>query len=236
MQIYLSGVFIVTPGFSLFVKQFKRELLIQVRQIRFLINSCLFFLMLLFIFPLTLRPEVVLMRTIAPGLIWMAILLSMLLSAERLFQQDYDQGVIEQWLVSGQSLNRIVSAKVSAHWFFNIVPILILCPVVAIIFSFNGWETWILVLSLICGTPALLFLCALAAAFGVGVNQRGALMALILLPLTLPLLIFGSGTLNIAMQGLPVSGYLALLLAMTVIAVTFLPYAIAGVIRISHVD
>ncbi|MCL9683447.1 heme exporter protein CcmB [Legionella maioricensis] len=223
-------------GFSLFVKQFKRELLIQVRQIRYLVNSCLFFLMLLFMFPLTLRPEIVLMRTIAPGLIWMAMLLSTLLSAERLFQQDYEYGVIEQWLVSGQSLNLIVSAKVFAHWFFNLLPILVLCPLIAILFSFSLWEAWVLALSLLCGTPALFFLCALAAAFGVGVNQKGALMALILLPLTLPLLIFGSGTLNIAMLGLPVSGYLALLLAMSVIAVGFLPYAIAGVIRISHVD
>jgi heme exporter protein B len=226
----------VTSGILLFINQFKRELLIQIRQIRFLVNSCLFFLMLLFFFPLTLKPEIVLMRTIAPGLIWMAILLSMLLSAERLFQQDYEQGVIEQWLVSGQSLNLIVSAKVFAHWLFNLLPILILCPLVAILFSFTAWETWILLLSLLCGTPALLFLCALAAAFGVGVNQQGALMALILLPLTLPLLIFGSGTLNIALQGLPVNGYLALLLAMSVIAVGFLPYAIAGVIRISHVE
>ena len=223
-------------GLYLFNKQLKRELLIQVRQIRFLVNSCLFFLMLLFIFPMTLRPEIVLMRTIAPGLIWMAMLLSMLLSAERLFQQDYEYGVIEQWLVSGQSLNIIVSAKVFAHWVITLLPILFLCPLFSIIFSFSGWETWILILSLICGTPALLFLCALAAAFGVGVNQRGALMALILLPLTLPLLIFGSGTLNIAMQDLPVSGYLALLLAMSVLAVGFLPYAIAGVIRISHVE
>ena len=91
-------------------------------------------------------------------------------------------------------------------------------------------------LSLLCGTPALLFLCALAAAFGVGINQKGALMALILIPLTLPVLIFGSGTLNTALQGLPVSGYLALLLAISVIAVGFLPYAIAGVIRVSYVE
>ncbi|CEG56360.1 heme exporter protein CcmB [Legionella fallonii] len=226
----------MTSGFSLFLRLFKRELLIQVRQIKFLVNSCLFFLMLLFIFPLTLKPELALMRTIAPGLIWMAMLLSMLLSAERLFQQDYEHGVIEQWLVSGLPLNLMVAAKVTAHWLFNLLPIVILCPLIAILFSFSPWETWILILSLLCGTPALLFLCALAAAFGVGVNQRGALMALILLPLTLPLLIFGSATLNIAMQGLPIKGYLALLLAMSVIAVGFLPYAIAGVIRISHVD
>lgn len=221
---------------SLLSKQFKRELLIQMRQIRYLVNSCLFFFMLLFLFPLTLRPELALMRTIAPGLIWMAILLSMLLSSERLFQQDYEQGVIEQWLVSGQSLNLIVGAKMLANWFFNVVPLLILSPVIALFFSFTPWETWVLVLSLLCGTPALLALCALASAFGVGVNQRGALMALILLPLTLPLLIFGSGTLTIAMQDLPIGGYLALLLAMSVLAVGFIPYAIAGVIRISHVE
>ncbi|HAT1595336.1 TPA: heme exporter protein CcmB [Legionella pneumophila] len=222
--------------FQLFGKQFRRELLIQVRQIRYLVNSCLFFLMLLFIFPLTLRPELMLMRMFAPGLVWMAILLSMLLSLERLFQQDYEQGVLEQWLVSGQALNLLVTAKVLAHWLVSVTPLLILSPVIAILFSFTVWETCILLLSLICGTPAILFLCALAAAFSVGINQRGALMALILLPLALPLLIFGSGTLSVAMQGLPVSGYLALLLAMSLLAVGFLPYAIAAVIRISHID
>lgn len=226
----------MTSVFSLFLKQCRRELLIQVRQIRFLINSCLFLLVFLLMFPLTLKPEISLLRTIAPGLVWMAILLSMLLSAERLFQQDYEQGVMEQWLVSGQSLPLLVSAKVIAHWFFNLLPLLILCPLVALLFSLSAWETWILALTILSGTPALLFLCALVAAFGVGINQRGVLMALILLPLTLPLLIFGSGTLNIAMQDLPVSGYLALLLAMSLIAIGFLPYAIAGVIRICHAD
>jgi heme exporter protein B len=222
--------------FSLFSKQCKRELLIQVRQIRFLVNSCLFFLIFLFMFPLTLKPEITLLRTVAPGLVWMAILLSLLLSAERLFQQDYDYGVIEQWLVSGQPLAMLVIAKVIAHWLLNLLPLLILCPLVALLFSLSAWETWVLALTIICGTPALLFLCALVAAFGVGVNQKGVLMALILLPLTLPLLIFGSGTLNIAMQGLPINAYLALLTAMSIIAIGFLPYAIAGVMRISHVE
>lgn len=217
---------------SLFTTQFRRELLIQLRQMRFLVNSCLFFLMILFIFPLTLKPDVNLMRAIAPGLVWMAMLLSLLLSAERLFMQDYEQGVIEQWLVSGQPLNQLISAKVFAHWLFNLLPLVILSPLIALIFSFSVWEMEVLLASLLCGTPALFFLCALAAAFGVGVNQQGALMALILLPLTLPILIFGSGTLTIATQGLPVGGYLALLLAMSVISVGFLPYAIAGVIRI----
>lgn len=226
----------MSSTFSLFRSQCRRELLIQVRQVRFLINSCLFLLIFLFMFPLTLKPEVALLRTVAPGLVWMAILLSMLLSAERLFQQDYEQGVIEQWLVSGHCLPLMVCAKVMAHWLFILVPLLILCPLVSLLFSLTAQETWVLALTIICGTPALLFLCALVAAFAVGINQRGVLMALILLPLTLPLLIFGSGTLSVAMQCLPVSGYLALLLAMSVIAVGFLPYAIAGVMRISHVE
>ncbi|MBI2785136.1 MAG: heme exporter protein CcmB [Legionella longbeachae] len=223
-------------AYSLFIKQYKRELLIQVRQVRFLVNSCLFFLIFLFMFPLTLKPEIALLRTIVPGLVWMAILLSMLLSAERLFQQDYEQGVIEQWLVSGQPLALLVAAKVIAHWIFILLPLLILCPLVALLFSLSTWEVWVLALTIICGTPALLFLCALVAAFGVGMNQKGVLMALILLPLTLPILIFGSGTLNIAMQDLPISAYLALLLAISILAMGFLPFAIAAVIRISHVD
>jgi heme exporter protein B len=183
-----------------------------------------------------MKPDPVLMKTIAPGLVWMALLLSLLLSSERLFQQDYEQGVIEQWLVSGQSLSLIIAAKTTVHWLFNIIPVLILCPLAALIFSLNSWELYVLIISLLCGTPALLFLCALAASFGVGVNQKGALMALILLPLTLPVLILGSGTENLAMQGLPVSGNCALLLAISLLAMSFLPAAIAGVIRISHVD
>lgn len=222
--------------FFLFKQHFKRELLIQIRQIRYLINSCLFFLVMLFIFPLTMKPDPLLMKTIVPGLIWMAFLLSVLLSSERLFQQDYEQGVIEQWIVAGQPLSLIIAAKTLAHWLFNIVPILILCPLIALIFSLNAWELGVLALSLLCGTPTLLFLCALAAAFGASISQKGALMALILLPLTIPILIFGSGTLTLAMQELPVSANCALLLALSLIAAVSLPLAIAAVVRISLVD
>lgn len=223
-------------GHRLFNRQFRRELLLQVREIRLLVNSCLFFLMILVIFPLTQKPDITLLRSVAPGLIWIAMLLSFLLSSERLFQQDYEHGVIEQWLLSGNSLSLIVGAKVLAHCVIHLIPLLILCPVIAILFSFSFAETQLLAFSLICGTPALLFLCALTAACGIGTQQKGALMALILLPLTLPVLIFGSGILTRALQGFSVSGDLALLLAMSVLAAGFLPFAIAGVIRISHAE
>jgi len=192
--------------------------------------------MIMVFFPLTMPADAALLRTIAPGLVWIAMLLSMLLSADRLFQQDYDDGIIEQWLVSGYPVSLFVVAKILMHWLINMLPMLLLSPLLAILFSLNTYETVILMLSLICGTPTILFLCALAASFSTGLKQKGVLMALILLPLTIPVMIFGSAAIIAAMQGLAVQGYLALLLAISLIAAGFLPFAIAGVIRISLVD
>jgi heme exporter protein B len=116
------------------------------------------------------------------------------------------------------------------------VPVLLFCPLLAVLFALNARETLVLMLVLLCGTPAMLFLCALTAAFGTGQKQKGVLMALVLLPLTIPVMIFGSSGLTSAMQGLPVAGCLAILLALSVVATGFLPFAIAGVIRIGFVD
>lgn len=222
--------------FSLFKRQLSRELLLHLRQFRLIVNSCLFFLMIVVFFPLTMTPDTQLLRSIAPGLVWIAMLLALLLSAERLFEQDYEDGVIEQWLASGYSISVLVSAKMLVHWILNLVPILIFCPCLALLFMLNRHETFILMFSLMCGTPAILLLCALASAFGAGIHQKGVLMALILFPLTIPIMIFGSGTSVAAMQGLPVEGYIALLLAISIVACSFLPLAVASVIRINLVN
>lgn len=222
--------------FSLFRRQLTRERLIHMRQLRMTVNSCLFFLMIMVFFPLTMPPDPTLLRTILPGLIWIAALLAMLLSSERLFQQDYDDGVIEQWLVSGDPVSLFMAAKVVLHWLSMLLPILLFCPLLAFLFALTEHETLILMLSLMCGTPTILFLCALAAAFGTGLRQKGVLMALVLLPLTIPVMIFGSGAITASMQGLSAAGYLAILLAMSVTAAGFLPFAIAGVARIGFVD
>ena len=224
------------PMFYLFKRQLQRELSLHLRQLRLILNACLFFLMIVVFFPLTMTPEVTLLRTIAPGIVWSELLLAMFLSAERLFQQDYDEGVIEQWLVSGYPISVLVSAKICIHWLLNLVPLLMLCPFIAILYTLSVHETVILMLSLLLGTPTILLLCALAAAFSTSVQQKGILMALILLPLTLPVLIFGSATLLAAMQGLPVQGYLALLLAMSIATSASIPFAVAGVIRVGLVD
>lgn len=220
---------------SLFKRQCLREMHVSLRQRRLIINATLFFLMMIVFFPLTITPDLGLLRSIAPGFIWIAVLLAMLLSAERLFQQDYDDGVIEQWLTSGYPMTVFVSAKIGVHWVLSVLPLLLLCPFMAILFSMNGHETGVLMISLVVGTPTLLFLCALAAAFSTGLQQKGMLMGLVLLPLTIPVMIFGSATLAAAMQGLSVDGYLALLLALSLLASGLLSLAVAGVIKIALV-
>ena len=219
-----------------FIHQVQRETRLLIHQFKLLVNSSLFFLMIMIFFPLTMPADVTLLRTIAPGLAWIAILLVMLLSAERLFQQDYEDGVIEQWLVSGYPMSLFVAAKMGVHWFFTLLPILILMPILALLFNLSGYETWSLMISFICGTPAILALCALAAIFGTGIKQKGVFMALIVLPLIIPVMIFGSGAVTAAMAGLAVGGYLALLLAISLLAVGFLPLAIATMIQIGLVE
>ncbi|KTD35985.1 heme exporter protein CcmB [Legionella nautarum] len=221
---------------SLFGRQFKRELLLHLRQPRLLLHSALFFLMVAIFFPLTMPPETRILHSVGPGLVWIAMLLAMLLTSVGLFQQDYEDGVIEQWLISSYPLSVIVTAKLMVHWLINLLPMLIFCPLLALLFQFTWSEMGVLMLSLLVGTPAILFLCGLAAAFSAGMQQKGVLMALVLLPLTIPIMVFGSGSLTAAMQGLAVLGYLAILLALSLLAVAFLPFAIAAVIRISLVD
>ena len=217
-------------------RQAYREVKLNCREPRQIINACVFFVMMLVFFPLTMTTDPVILRSMAPGIIWIDMLFAFFLSSERLFQQDYDDGVIEQWLVSGNTVSVIVAVKMMMQWCLTLFPILMLCPIIGVLFNLNAHETILLMLSLVCGTPALFFLCALAAAFTTGLKREGILMALIIFPLTIPVLIFGSSTLTAALQRLPVQGYFAVLLALSTIAIGFLPLAIGAVVRVSLVE
>lgn len=219
-----------------FWRQMQREILINARQPRAIINATLFFIMVSVFFPLTLPPDNELLRQFAPGLIWIAALFSMMLASERILQQDFDEGVLEQWAISSYPLNRLVVAKLVIHWGLIMLPILLFCPLLALLFNFNLNTLSVLVVSLLCGTPAMICLCTLASSFGLAMEQKGMVMALILLPLAIPIMIFGSGTVNMAMDSATISGYLAILLAMSLLSLAFLPYAIAAIIKISLAD
>ena len=217
-------------------RQMYREWLLHLRQPQLILNSSLFYLMISIFLPLTLPLDQDLLRIASGGLIWVAMLLAMLLATLLFFQQDYDDGIIEQWLLAGYPLHRIIAVKIYMQWLLNIIPMLFFCPLLALLFSFKVYEMLILMLGLIIGSPTIFFLCALAAAFSTGLTQKGVLMALIILPLAIPSMIFGSSLLMTAMQGFPISEYLAILLAISLLAVAFLPMAIAAVIRITLVN
>jgi heme exporter protein B len=216
-----------------FYRALKREQLIQVRQTRVLVNAFLLFFMILFFFPLTIPADKALLREVFPGLIWIALLFSFFLSAEQLFQQDEEDGVLEQWLISPVPLHIVLRAKLVTQAVIYILSILICCPIVMILFDIRPYELGALMLSLLFGSPTILMFCALAASFSTGLKQKGVFMALIVLPLTLPVMILGSGTLSAAMHGLPISGELALLLAMSIFTTALLPWVMGSALRLS---
>jgi heme exporter protein B len=224
----------LTP-WQCYKRQFRRDLLLNMREPRLLINAALFFIMIVVFFPLTIPPNIGMLKQVIPGIIWVAVLLAMLLASDRLFIQDYEEGVIEQWLISGYSLTILVSAKLAVHWLLTLLPLLIFCPFLALFFRFSGLELAILTSSLIVGTPAILALCALAASFSISLQQKGIIMGLILLPLTLPIMIFGSSSLEMV-EFSQITGNLAILLAISLLCGCFLPFAVAAIIRISLIS
>lgn len=221
---------------GLFFRQLKREFIFACRDPRQMIYASLFFMMMLVFFPLTIAPDTKTLRMLAPGLIWIDLLFAFFLSSEQLFQRDYEDGIIEQWLVSGESLLQWINAKVFMHWLLAMFPMLILSPVMGIFLQLSAYEIGLLILSLLCGTPAILYLCAFAAALSTGLKQKGILMALVVFPLTVPVMIFGSSTLSSGMTGMAVDGYLAILLAISVLTMGFLPFAMSAVVRGSLAD
>ncbi|MCH9757301.1 MAG: heme exporter protein CcmB [Gammaproteobacteria bacterium] len=213
-----------------------RETVLQWRARRGIVNASLFFLMVLLLFPLGFEANPLLLKKILPGLVWIAALFAFFLSAEGVFQEESEDGVLEQWLLSSVSMHTRIRVKLLIHWLSYVIPLLLLCFLIALLFDLNGTEMGVLMLSLIAGTPTLYMLCAFSAAFGLSLKSQGLFTALIVLPLTLPVMIFGGGVLTSAMQGLAVSGHLALLLAVAIIAVWGVPYAISAVIRVSVAD
>lgn len=214
----------------------QREVVLQTRALQRVMNASLFFLMVLLLFPLGFEADPLLLKKILPGLVWIAALFAFFLSADSLFQAESEDGVLEQWLISPVALHTRIRIKLLVHWLVYSLPMVCLCFMIGFVFDLNLNQTGLLILSLLCGTPSILALCAFSNVFGLGLKQQGVFSALILLPLTLPVMIFGGGVLTHVMQNLPVSGHLALLLAVSILAFLGLPYAISAVIRVGIAD
>ena len=210
-----------------------REFMLAARNVSQVINPLFFFIITIVLFPLSLPVDVGVLQTVAPGIVWMAALFAILLSIDRLFLQDVTDGIFEQWLLSPHSFSLLLLAKIICHWCINILPLIILTPLVALMLQLTMHQALILAGSLLLGTPILLLLTALAAAFTVSEGNKGVLMALIVFPLVIPVIIFGAGSLVYAGQSEVVMGLFALLGALLIITLIALPIAISSALRIN---
>jgi len=218
---------------TVFTLLLARESRLLFRRPAELANPLVFFAIVIALFPLAVGPESQLLQTISPGLIWVAALLAVLLSLDGLFRSDFEDGSLEQWVVSPHPLALLVLAKVLAHWLFSGLALVLLAPLLGLMLGMPASALPVLLMSLLLGTPILSLLGAVGAALTVGLKRGGLLLALLILPLYIPVLILGSGALQAALQGLPAAGYLLWLSSLTALAVTLTPFAIAAGLKIS---
>jgi len=211
----------------------QRELRTAFRSGAEVVNPLWFFLIVITLFPLGIGPEPQQLARIAPGVVWVAALLSSLLALERLFRDDFLDGSLEQLLLLPTPLPLTVLGKVIAHWLVTGLPLILLSPLAALLLSldFNSWLA--MALTLLLGTPTFSFLGAIGVALTVGLRRGGVLLSLLVLPLAIPVLIFASAAIDAASQGLPIGGYLAILGAMLAASATLAPFATAAALRIA---
>lgn len=212
---------------------FRHELRTANRHRAELANPLWFFMMAVALFPLGLGPEPSLLSRIAPGGIWVIALLSSLMAFERLFRDDYLDGSLEQLMLLPLPLPAVVLAKVLAHWVVTGLPLILLSPLVSILLGLDVQSWAVMAVTLLLGTPVLSLLGALGMALTLGLRRGGVLLSVLILPLTIPLLIFATAALDEGRSGLPVTGYFAILGAMLTASITLLPFATAAALRIS---
>ncbi|GLS89436.1 heme exporter protein B [Psychromonas marina] len=219
--------------FKVFLQVVSKELKGAFRRQSDILNPVWFFIIVVTLFPLGIGTDPILLARIAPGVIWVAALLAALLSFERLFKDDFIDGSLEQLMLMPHPLAWLVSAKVFAHWLLTGLPILFISPLLAIFLSMETNTYFALFLTLLIGTPILSLLGAIGVALTVGLRKGGILLSLIMLPLSIPILIFSTLAIDAAAYGQSYLGLLALLGAMLVTSITLAPFAIAASLRVS---
>lgn len=216
---------------GLCLRFFQRDLKLAFRSTGQWLNPLLFFVIVVSLFPLGIGPTPNMLATIAPGVLWVSALLAMMLSLDTVFAHDFRDGTLEQIVVSGNPLSVIVFGKVMAHWVTSGLPLVILSPLLGLMMQLPSGSYLVLIISLLLGTLSLSFIGAIGAALTVSINQGGVLLSLLVLPLTVPVLIFGSGAVSSVALGLTVSAQLSLLAAIAALSVSLAPLAISGAIR-----
>lgn len=210
-----------------------RDLLLVMRRKSEVLTALFFFVVVTSLFPLGIGADGALLRKIAPGVLWVAALLSTLLGLQRMFAADYLDGALEQLILTPQSLVLLVSGKIAAHWLVSGLPLVLLAPIIGIQFDLDASSLYVLMASLLLGTPVLSLLGSIGAALTLGVRGGSVLMSLLILPLYVPVLIFGAGAVYANSVGLDITGYFSLLGALLILALAFVPWVSAAALKIA---
>jgi len=218
---------------SAFMLILRRDLTIAFRHRDDIFNPLLFFIIVVTLFPLGIGPEPNTLSRIAPGIIWVAALLATLLSLDRLFKSDHEDGSLEQMLLSPHPVFILVLAKISAHWLITGLPLILIAPVLAVLLHLPENSYLPLMLTLLLGTPVLSLLGAIGVALTVGIKKGGVLLSLLILPLYIPVLIFAAGAIDRASMNLPYNGQLAIIAALFFGSLTLAPFAAGAALKVS---
>src|SRR3989475_4239483 len=210
-----------------------RDLILAWRRRTDVLATLFFFVIVVSLYPLGIGPEVQLLRRIAPGVVWVAALLASMLSLGRLFGNDYQDGSLEQILLTPQPVYLLVVGKVFAHWLVSEIPLVLIAPVVGLQFGLSENTLAIIVVSLLLGTPVLSLIGSIGAALTLGLRSANVLVAILILPLYVPVLIFGTGAIQATVNGTGTKPWLLLLGAILVLAFVFAPWATSAALKIS---
>jgi heme exporter protein B len=216
-----------------FAALLRRDFLLAYRRRAELLQPLVFLMVVTTLFPLGVGPSPQLLATIAPGVIWIAALLAAILSLDSLFRSDFDDGTLEQLVLSGQPLAMIALARTLSHWLLAGLPIVLMSPLLAMWMNLPDAGVPVLIKSLLIGTPVLSLIGAIGSALTVSLKRGGQLLSLLIFPLYVPLLILATSAISSAVAGLPFDGQLGLMLAAMIASLTLAPFAIAAALKLS---
>ncbi len=212
----------------------RRDLTIALRRRSDIFTTLVFFVIVVSLFPLGIGPELDTLRLIAPGIVWVGALLASMLALELMFSADHRDGTLEQMLLSPQPVSLLVVGKVLAHWLVTGVPLVLIAPLLGLQYDLSWPALQTLILSLLLGTPTLSLIGAIGAALTLGLRSGGVLLALLVLPLYIPVLIFGAGAVEATVSGLGGDSHLLMLAAILVLSLVLAPLATSAALRVAE--
>ena len=216
-----------------FITLLRRDLLLVMRRRSEAVNPVLFFIIVASLFPFGTSSDMALLQKIAPGIVWVAALLATMLSLDAIFRSDFEDGSLEQLMLSPHPASILVLAKVVAHWLVTGVPLLIAAPFMALLYGLPSDALGTLLLSLLIGTPVLSLVGSVGVALTVALRNGGVILSLLILPLYVPVLIFGSGAVELAVEGFSPAANLYMLSAILALAAVLTPWPAAAALRLS---